>query len=136
MLPPLNPRRRSHLTENQGSRNLSKFRINFQNGRFEIPSADNWQSYWQEPYYLLLTIPWSGFITLMALSYVAINAVFAIAYLMGGDCIENAASGSFNDAFFFSVQTLTSIGYGSMYPITAWLLPSSLSLQQELLLVE
>ena len=56
----------------------------------------------------------------MALFYVLINTFFAIAYLIGGDCIENATAGSFGDAFFFSVQTLASIGYGSMYPTTAY----------------
>lgn len=128
MLPPPNPRRKPSLTQNQGNytqkrlhnRNLAKFRINFQDGRFEIPGIDAWHNYWQEPYYLLLTIPWSGFLLLMVLSYVAINAIFAIAYLIGGDCIENATPGSLGDAFFFSVQTLTSIGYGSMYPTTAY----------------
>ncbi len=37
-------------------------------------------------------------------------------YLAGGDCIENARHGYFWDAFFFSVQTMASIGYGAMYP--------------------
>ena len=128
MLPPPNPRKRPYLTKNQGKyspgplsdRNLSKFRINFHDGRFEIPGAEAWYNYLQEPYYLLLTIPWSGFLLLMALSYVAINVIFAIAYLAGGDCIENATPGSLGDAFFFSVQTLTSIGYGSMYPTTTY----------------
>ena len=97
-----------------------KFKINFKNGRFEIPGADAWHKYWQEPYYLLLTIPWWGFLSLAMLLYLALNAIFAISFMMGGKCIENATPGSFADAFFFSVQTLTSIGYGSMYPITTY----------------
>ena len=127
MLPPLNPRRRPYLTKNQnnskgrlGRKNSSQLRINFHEGRFDIPGVEAWHSYWKEPYYLLLTIPWSGFLVLMVLFYVVINTIFAIAYLLGGNCIENATAGSFGDAFFFSVQTLTSIGYGSMYPTTAY----------------
>jgi inward rectifier potassium channel len=38
----------------------------------------------------------------------------------GGDGIENAQPGSFKDAFFFSVQTMASIGYGAMYPRTLY----------------
>ncbi len=34
--------------------------------------------------------------------------------------IENAAAGSFKDAFFFSVQTLATIGYGKMAPVTTF----------------
>ena len=121
MLPPFNPRKRPYLTKNRSAKNGSnRFKIEFRNGRFEIPGADAWHSYWQEPYYLLLTIPWVGFVVLMALSYVAINLIFAIAYLIGGNCIANATPGSFGDAFFFSVQTLTSIGYGAMYPTTVY----------------
>ena len=117
MIPSINPKRRvSSVMKNQPS----KFKLNFHNGRFEIPNADAWYSYWREPYYLLLTVPWWGFFVFTTLSYFAINALFGIAYLIGGDCIANATSGSFGDTFFFSVQTLTSIGYGSMYPTTMY----------------
>ncbi|WP_144864119.1 ion channel [Hyella patelloides] len=105
---------------NRSDRRNHKFWINFRNGRFEIPNADAWHTYWQEPYYLLLTVPWWGFFVLTVLSYITVNGIFALGYLIGGDCIENATSGSFGDAFFFSVQTLTSIGYGAMYPTTAY----------------
>lgn len=75
-------------------------------------------SYWGDPYHLLLTIPWPGFLGLFAGLYVAANAVYALIYLAGGNCIANAEPGSFADAFFFSVQTMASIGYGAMYPRT------------------
>ena len=97
-----------------------RFRINFSNGRLEIPGADAWHKYWQEPYYLLLTVPWWGFFGFAIASYIFINSFFAIGFLLGGNCIENATPDSFLDAFFFSVQTLTSIGYGSMYPTTTY----------------
>jgi inward rectifier potassium channel len=51
-------------------------------------------------------------------SYVAINTLFAFLYLAGGDSIKNARPGSFLDAFFFSVQTMATIGYGALYPQT------------------
>ena len=44
------------------------------------------------------------------------NALFAVAYLIGGDGIANARAGNFFDASFFSIQTMASIGYGAMYP--------------------
>jgi inward rectifier potassium channel len=50
--------------------------------------------------------------------YGLLNAIFALAYLAGGNSIAHALPGSFWDAFFFSVQTLASIGYGAMYPQT------------------
>jgi inward rectifier potassium channel len=41
-------------------------------------------------------------------------------YLAGGDCISGARPGEFSDAFFFSVQTLATIGYGAMSPRTGY----------------
>lgn len=95
-------------------------RLPFKNGKFTVPSLDDWQSHWREPYYLLLTIPWPGFILIITGLYVLINALFAVAYLLGGDNIANARPGSFWDAFAFSVQTLGAIGYGAMHPVTPY----------------
>lgn len=50
--------------------------------------------------------------------FLGINLVFASAYLALGDGIANAKPGSFADAFFFSVQTFATIGYGGMVPKT------------------
>ncbi len=69
---------------------------------------------------MTVTIPWIGFLGLITLLYLAANAVFALLYLAGGNGIANADAGSFADAFFFSVQTMASIGYGAMYPDTVY----------------
>lgn len=71
-------------------------------------------------YHWLLTLPWAGFMALIALSYIVINVFFALAYMVGDGHIENAQPGSFWDAFFFSVQTMATIGYGAMYPVTLY----------------
>lgn len=92
--------------------------IKKQNGRLNIEGINLWHSYWRDPYHLLLTIPWPGFLTLVSLGYVVINALFAVAYLFQRDAIVNARPGNFFDAFFFSIQTMASIGYGFMYPRT------------------
>lgn len=94
--------------------------IRAQNGRLFTPGQGIWYSYWRDPYHLLLAIPWVGFVGAIALLYLTINILFALAYLAGGDGIANAQSGSFLDAFFFSVQTFASIGYGAMHPQTLY----------------
>ena len=88
-----------------------------QDGQFEVSNL-NWHTFWRDPYHLMLTIPWSGFLLLITLGYLALNLMFAFAYWLGGDCIANAQPDAFLDNFFFSVQTLASIGYGVMYPKT------------------
>src|SRR5260370_38281119 len=56
-------------------------------------------------------------VTLMAIAGadVVLNALFAIGYLAIGG-IEHARPGSWLDAFFFSVQTSGTIGYGTLWP--------------------
>ena len=72
-------------------------------------------------YHALLTLSWPRFFLLSALGYFATNGVFACAYLL---CGSDALAGSqavgpgarFAEAFFFSVQTLATIGYGVLSP--------------------
>jgi inward rectifier potassium channel len=93
-------------------------RIENQDGRLVIHGMGKWYYHWRDPYHLLLTIPWVGFIGVVSVVYLLLNALFALAYLAGGDCLKGATPGSFSDAFFFSVQTLASIGYGAIHPQT------------------
>jgi inward rectifier potassium channel len=89
-------------------------------GQFQIQGVGAWYQYWRDPYHLMLTVPWWGFIGIIGFAYLAINALFALLYLLGGDCLEGARPGSFEDAFFFSVHTLASIGYGVIAPKTTY----------------
>ncbi|NEP59914.1 MAG: ATP-sensitive inward rectifier potassium channel 10 [Symploca sp. SIO2G7] len=89
-----------------------------QQAQFDITIKGASHSHWQDPYHLLLTLNWFWFFVAIAFFYLIINTVFALLYLAGGDCLENARPGSFADAFFFSVQTMASIGYGAMHPKT------------------
>lgn len=72
----------------------------------------------QDFYHWLLVISWTKFLWLISSLFIFINVIFALAYLATGDGIANAKIGSFSDAFFFSVQTISTIGYGAMYPQT------------------
>ncbi len=66
-------------------------------------------------YHRLVTASWPRLLVLLAVTYLGVNALFALAYVEVGG-ITNAAPGSFADAFFFSVQTIATIGYGVMAP--------------------
>lgn len=66
-------------------------------------------------YHWLLAVRWPVFLLVISLFYFALNLGFALLYLLLGG-IANAEPGSFKDAFFFSIQTLSTVGYGSMYP--------------------
>jgi inward rectifier potassium channel len=71
----------------------------------------------RDAYHALLKMPWWDAIGLIVAAYLVLNALFALVYLAIGG-VANAAPSSFLDAFFFSVQTMGTIGYGTMFPIT------------------
>lgn len=70
---------------------------------------------WRDFYFVILRAPWSLTLGGIALTYLCANALFAIGYVCTGG-VANVAPGSFKDAFFFSVQTLGTIGYGTAFP--------------------
>ncbi len=72
----------------------------------------------QDLYHQWLTAPWPKVLALVLVLYLGVNVFFACLYLLVGDGIENARSHSFVDAFFFSVQTLATIGYGKLVPVS------------------
>ncbi|MGV2827427.1 ion channel [Myxosarcina sp. GI1(2024)] len=71
-------------------------------------------------YHWLLVISWSQFLLFITLFYLAVNVIFAYAYLTTENGIANADPDSFSDAFFFSIQSMSTIGYGAMYPQTTY----------------
>jgi inward rectifier potassium channel len=68
-------------------------------------------------YYIFLRIRWSLAIAGIVVAYLALNALFALAFLVTGG-VAGARPGSFFDMLCFSVQTMGTIGYGSLYPVT------------------
>jgi inward rectifier potassium channel len=68
-------------------------------------------------YHAFLRARWPASLLAIVVFFLAVNVVFAGVYTVTGG-IENAREGSFADAFFFSVHTMATIGYGSMYPAT------------------
>lgn len=73
---------------------------------------------WEDFYHWILTRSWPQFFGVVAATFVLLNALFALAYLSVPGAIAHLPEGSFEDAFFFSVQTLATIGYGVMAPET------------------
>ncbi|MGA7676400.1 MAG: ion channel [Rhizomicrobium sp.] len=71
---------------------------------------------WTDFYHPVLTASWPMFFLWLAAFFIATNVMFALLYMADPHGIAHARPGSFLDAFFFSIQTFGSIGYGAMYP--------------------
>jgi len=70
----------------------------------------------------LVNIPWPHFLGLSTVAYLVVNSVFATVYFILGPGALRASESDlglsfFGKAFFFSVHTLTTVGYGDLYPL-------------------
>ena len=73
-------------------------------------------------YHTLLNLPAWEFFLLIFIFFIVINLLFAVVYLLIGvdhlgGVVSNSAAEKFAEAFFFSCQTFTTVGYGRINPI-------------------
>ncbi|MBV8492600.1 MAG: ATP-sensitive inward rectifier potassium channel 10 [Alphaproteobacteria bacterium] len=78
------------------------------------------EPWFRDLYHFALRVSWSRFLLGVVVLYGAANAFFAVIYMLPGDAIANAQPSSFADAFFFSIQTMATVGYGQMWPQTLY----------------
>ena len=75
-------------------------------------------SFWADISHRSMTASWPAFIGGAALVFVAFNAVFALFYWIGNQPISNVPGGAYIDYLYFSIETLSTAGYGDMHPQT------------------
>jgi inward rectifier potassium channel len=78
--------------------------------------SDGDRGAWADLYHRLFTMGWPSFFGVVVGVYLVFNAIFAAIYLADPRGIAHARPGSFADAFFFSVQTMATVGFGDMHP--------------------
>jgi inward rectifier potassium channel len=89
-------------------------------GRTEFLKINAAVGGWRDSYHWVLSLSWPRFALFLAGSYVVINLLFAALYVVQPGCIADLDPGSFPLAFFFSVETLATVGYGHNYPATVY----------------
>src|SRR4029079_13948861 len=71
-------------------------------------------------YHFILARSWPTFFAVVGATFLAANILFACLYLAQPGSLAHARPGWFEDAFYFSVQTIATIGYGGMFPLTRY----------------
>jgi inward rectifier potassium channel len=87
-------------------------------GREIIISDGLHLSFWADISHRCMTATWPAFIGGAALVFVVFNAVFASFYWIGDQPISNVPGGAYIDYLYFSIETLSTAGYGDMHPQT------------------
>ena len=73
---------------------------------------------WSDLYHFLIARSWVRLLGLVATVYLVVNSLFAGLYLLGNEAVTGAHG--FAEHFFFSVETMSTIGYGTMAPRTPY----------------
>ncbi len=73
-----------------------------------------------DPYYFAISLDWKRFALLFLAAQLALNTTFALLYMAQPGAVANEPRPGFFSAFFFSLETLATVGYGEMYPGTTY----------------
>jgi inward rectifier potassium channel len=87
-------------------------------GDREIVTEGLHLSFWADISHRCMTASWPSFIGGAVLVFIAFNAVFAVLYWIGNQPISNVPGGAYIDYLYFSIETLSTAGYGDMHPQT------------------
>jgi inward rectifier potassium channel len=87
-------------------------------GHREVETLGLTPGFWTDLYHRAMTVSWPAFFATAALIFIALNALFAVLYSLGNRPIANVAGQGILDLFYFSIETLATVGYGDMHPQT------------------
>lgn len=71
-------------------------------------------------YHSVVSMSWWGYLAVFVAVFMLINAVFGFLYYIDESSIGGLTSTAYSQYFFFSVQTLATIGYGAKFPQTLY----------------
>ena len=96
---------------------LSKSRV-VRFGDREIITEGLDLSFWADISHRSMTASWPSFIAGAVLVFAVFNAGFGLLYWIGDQPISNVARNDYLDYLYFSIETLSTAGYGDMHPQT------------------
>ncbi len=75
---------------------------------------------WRDIYHYCMTVGWLQLLASWAAVFTAFNLLFAAFYALAPGSVANVNPPGYLGAFFFSIETLATVGYGDMHPATAY----------------
>jgi inward rectifier potassium channel len=94
--------------------------MRIQMGAFELSKKGVKRYDWRDPYHVVMGLTWSQFALFFVMANLSLNLLFAILLSLQPGAVANARPGRFTDLFFFSMETLATVGYGVFSPATLY----------------
>jgi len=85
-------------------------------GDTQIRKMSHLLNQWRDPYHLVLSLTWPQFFGALLVVFIVVNLIFGTLYWLLPGSVANARQDMFFDDFFFSIETLATVGYGVMSP--------------------
>src|SRR5436190_13904478 len=104
-------------TSNGQKDRAAKFRT-FRVGDREVVAEGIHLNFWRDISHRSMMASWPSFIAGAAIVFAVFNAIFALFYWIGDQPIANVPGGAYIDYLYFSIETLSTAGYGDMHPQT------------------
>ncbi|HLZ99933.1 MAG TPA: ion channel [Steroidobacteraceae bacterium] len=89
-------------------------------GAREVATEGNIRPVFQDLYHYFMTVSWPQLFATFAAFFLGFDLLFGLLYQLAPGCIANLNPPGFGGAFFFSVETLATVGYGDMHPQTLY----------------
>ncbi|PPQ32894.1 hypothetical protein CCS01_15365 [Rhodopila globiformis] len=101
-------------------RNLHKQAARVRLGSYEFKKKGASRFDMRDPYHLAVALTWPQFLATLLAIYLLVNIAFAALFWLVPGAVASARPHNFGDVFFFSIETLATVGYGEMYPATLY----------------
>jgi inward rectifier potassium channel len=111
--------KRLHDPRRQNKRSFPPFR-RIKIGQREIITHGIAPAVLQDLYHYFMTVGWLQLFGTIAAFFLIFDTLFGFLYFLVPGCIANLSPPGFAGAFFFSVETLATVGYGDMHPQTLY----------------
>jgi len=98
------------------SRHRRDYTMRVHLGAYELRKRGAARYEFRDPYYLAVALSWPWFLLLVLCALLMLNGIFGVLYYVQPGSVANARPGAFADDFFFSIETLATVGYGDLYP--------------------
>lgn len=100
----------------QAPREMRRLRV----GSREVISRGISREVLQDLYHYCMTVSWPRLFATVVAFFLVFDVLFGFLYHLVPDCIANLSPPGFLGDFFFSVETLATVGYGDMHPQTLY----------------